>query len=227
MAWSSRSVHPTIAILRITALLLCGSFTQVAHTADVYGTVTFKPQSPPPVPAQYRSRTLNPILEPDPQPAIVFLETTDGHYPPPAASDTLVIAQQGYQFRPAFTAVRVGAEVSFPNKDTEFHSVFSYSTPKRFDLGRYRPDEPSPVVVFDTPGLVKIYCEIHKHMRSLLLVLETPWFGVTDGKGAFLLSGVPPGDYVLRAFLPDEQILETEITVREGEPLYVALPASP
>ena len=49
--------------------------------------------------------------------------------------------------------------------DDEFHNVFSYSRVKRFDLGRFRKDENSPVLTFEKPGLVKIYCEIHKHMQ--------------------------------------------------------------
>lgn len=46
-----------------------------------------------------------------------------------------------------------------------------------------RKDEESPAVIFDRPGVVMIYCEIHRHMRSILLVLETPWFTVTDEAG--------------------------------------------
>ncbi len=99
-------------------------------------------------------------------------------------------------------AVRTGTQVAFPNHDDEFHNVFSYSRAKRFDLGRFRKDEQSPLITFDQPGLVKIYCEIHKHMRSLLLVLDTPWFVETDSGGRFQIEHVPPGTYRLRAFLP-------------------------
>ena len=85
-------------------------------------------------------------------------------------------------------AVRTGTQVAFPNHDDEFHNVFSYSRAKRFDLGRFRKDEQSPLITFDQPGLVKIYCEIHKHMRSLLLVLDTPWFVETDSGGRFQID---------------------------------------
>ena len=114
-------------------------------------------------------------------------------YPPPSPAPPPDIGQQGYQFRPGISAVRTGTQVAFPNHDDEFHNVFSYSRAKRFDLGRFRKDEQSPLITFDQPGLVKIYCEIHKHMRSLLLVLDTPWFVETDTDGRFQLDARSAG----------------------------------
>ena len=129
----------------------------------------------------------------------------------------LSIRQEGYQFRPSLAAVQTGASAEFPNGDDEFHNVFSYSRVRRFDLGRFRKEEPSPRIRFDKPGLVKIYCEIHPHMRCQLLVLDTPWFTTTGADGAFTLAGIPAGDYTLKALLPSEKTLETRVSVRDGQ----------
>ena len=40
---------------------------------------------------------------------------------------------------------------------------------KRFDLGRYRSDEDAPEVTFDKPGVIRLYCEIHQHMRATII----------------------------------------------------------
>lgn len=199
--------------------------TTTSATGSVSGVVQVEPAPAPVVAPRYRVRTRAPIETPDPQPAIVYLERADGRYPPAAEAGTLVVAQRGYQFRPAVAAVRSGARVTFPNQDDEFHSVFSYSSAKRFDLGRFRKDESSPEVVFDQPGLIKIYCEIHKHMRSLVLVLDTPWFTATDADGAYRLDGIPAGDYRLKVFFPDEATIETAVTVASGAELRRDLPA--
>ncbi|HRP04099.1 MAG TPA: carboxypeptidase regulatory-like domain-containing protein, partial [Opitutaceae bacterium] len=83
-----------------------------------------------------------------------------------------------------------------------YHNIFSYSAPKRFDLGRYRPDDrPIPSQVFDVPGLVTLRCDIHEHMRALILVLDTPYFVVTDTDGRFRLEGLPAGRYLLKAWV--------------------------
>ncbi len=183
----------------------------------VSGTVTIDPAHPIALTARYRSRARAPIRAPDPPRAIVYLARADGVYPNEAALDLVEVSQEGYQFRPGVIAVRAGTPVGFPNRDDEFHSVFSYSQTKRFDLGRFRKDEPSPSVVFDEPGLVKVYCEIHKHMRGFVLVLDTPWFAATDADGNFVIADVPPGEYRLRAFLPTEATLEQGVTISAGQ----------
>jgi plastocyanin len=210
-------------VLCLLTVLLAMMAAAPASAGSVTGSVVLEPAVQPPLPAHYRVRTRAPILAPDPPRAIVYLERADGVYPPPGESSVVVVDQQGYQFRPALAAVRSGSRVTFPNRDDEFHSVFSYSEAKRFDLGRFRKDEPSPHVTFDQPGLVRIYCEIHKHMHSLLLVLETPWFTATDTEGNFELRDVPPGDYTLRAFLPSERELERQVSITAGAAKHVDL----
>jgi len=70
---------------------------------------------------------------------------------------------------PAAMVVPVGTTVRFPNQDTFFHNVFSYSGPARFDLGRY-PRGESKDVRFDEAGIVKVYCEVHEFMRAVVVV---------------------------------------------------------
>ena len=201
------------------------ALTQYVAAADapgsVVGTVALTPMQSMPVAPGYKVTTKQPIAPADAPRAVVYLERDDGVYPPLATSPPLgAIGQQGYQFRPGVSAVRTGTQVAFPNHDDEFHSVFSYSRVKRFDLGRFRKDEQSPLITFDQPGVVKIYCEIHKHMRSLLVVLDTPWFTQTDADGNFTLTDVPPGDYRLRVFLPSEETLDGRITVVGGQTVH-------
>ena len=187
------------------------------------GTLAVEPMKPAPLRPGYNVQTKNPIRQPEAAPAIVYLEREDGAHPPTRATETLRIRQDGYQFRPAIAAVQAGAKVAFPNLDDEFHNVFSYSKSKRFDLGRFRKDETSPEVLFDKPGLVKIYCEIHQHMRCFVLVLDTPWFVTTDMSGRFSLKNIPPGDYTLRAFQPSEKLLEQHVTVTDGQATIINL----
>ncbi len=73
---------------------------------------------------------------------------------------------------------------------------------------------------------MRIYCEIHQHMRNLLLVLETPWFTASDTDGRFELSGIPAGEYTLHAFLPSEKTLTTRVTIAAGQTTTRDLPAS-
>jgi hypothetical protein len=121
--------------------------------------------------------------------------------------------------------VQVGTKVEFPNQDDGFHNIFSFSPTKRFDLGRYRPEErPIPSQVFDTPGMVTLRCDIHEHMRGLVLVLETPHFAVTKTDGTFRLTGLPAGRYMLKAWVSSTRTLEREVDLKSGATLRVNLP---
>jgi len=112
----------------------------------------------------------------------------------------------------------------FPNFDDEYHNVFSYSKSKRFDLGRYRKDEKPAVQVFDQPGVVRLRCEIHEHMRGTILVLDTPCFTKTDTNGVYRLENAPAGNFVLKAWVDEKTIYERSVEVKPGETLKVDFP---
>lgn len=219
-------LHLVPRLLGLSVLALA-MYTQADGVGTVEGTVRYDASSPQPAAIQYRTRTRTPILPADGARAIVWLTRRDGVYPAKLKSAQAPlreeVLQQGYQFRPGMLAVQVGSAVTFPNRDDEFHSVFSYSQAKRFDLGRFRKDEASPPVIFDQPGVVKIYCEIHRHMRSILLVLESPWFTVTDETGHFRLDAIPPGEYEVHAYLPNDQQPIKPLSVAAGATVQVEL----
>src|SRR5436189_4433085 len=169
------------AVFSITPVTLWAS-------AVIEGRVELPKSYTAPVQAKrYEIVTKGGVLSTQPPLAIVYLE---GAFPNPASLPTKQVAQKDLTFVPALLPIRVGTRVEFPNLDDTYHNIFSYSPAKRFDLGRYRPDEkPVPSVVFDTPGLVTLRCDIHEHMRGLILVLNTPYLGMTDGDGHYRLSG--------------------------------------
>ncbi len=205
-------------------VLYLASFTTLAMAdAGVQGTVVLDAVRPPAVDPGYKPKTVKPIQPEDQTPAVVWLEKAGMAYPKTRVGNVVRIQQHGYQFRPSIVAVQTGGSAEFPNDDDEFHNVFSYSKIRRFDLGRFRKDEPSPRITFDKPGLVKIYCEIHQHMRCRVMVLDTPWFAVTDAQGRFKISGVPPGDYLIKALLPSEKTIQSSVQVAPGKTTPVQL----
>jgi hypothetical protein len=125
------------------------------------------------------------------------------------------------QFRPALLPVRVGTAVSFPNGDDFYHNVFSYSKAKRFDLGRYRKEDKPAVQVFDKPGVVRLYCDIHRHMRGVILVLDTPYFTATDTNGLFRLENLPSGNYLLKAWVNEQRVGEKWVDLVPSKTLRV------
>lgn len=131
--------------------------------------------------------------------AVVFATPLDGK--PSGAAKSAVIDQVRKEYVPRVTAVQVGAQVSFPNRDQIRHSVYSFSDPKTFELPLYK-GVPSSPVVFDKPGVVVLGCNIHDWMKAYVYVTETPYFGVTDESGKANLADVPPGEYRVDVWHP-------------------------
>ncbi len=191
--------------------------------AVVEGRVELPKSHSAPVQAKrYEIVTKGGVLSTQPPLAVVYL---DGSFPRPASPATKEIAQKDLTFVPALLPIRVGTRVEFPNLDDTYHNIFSYSPAKRFDLGRYRAEErPIPTEVFDKPGLVTLRCDIHEHMRGLILVLNSPYFVMTDTDGHFRLSGLPAGHYTLKAWVDSRTTREKPVELKDGQTLHVDFP---
>ena len=131
--------------------------------------------------------------------AVVFVYDLPGRtFVPPAAP--LVMDQVGKEFVPHVLPLLVGSAVSFPNKDDILHHLYSFSPAKTLDLPLYK-GTPTRPIVFDKEGVVKLGCNIHDWMSGVVLVLQNPYFAVTDANGRALLAGLPAGqDFDLAVF---------------------------
>lgn len=135
----------------------------------------------------------------------------------------VIVDQRDKTFTPHVSVVTVGSTMQFPNNDTVFHNVFACFKAKKFDLGMY-PHGASKTVTFDKPGIVSLLCNIHSDMSAYVVVVDTPYFAVTDRQGRFQLHSVPPGNYTLHAWHESGAVLTQNITVLErNQPLALSL----
>ncbi|MEX0706982.1 MAG: hypothetical protein WD078_03390 [Woeseia sp.] len=105
----------------------------------------------------------------------------------PAPVNDRTIAQLNQQFLPRVTVLPSGARVAFPNRDTTQHHVYSFSKPKPFEIELYKGDNPEPVV-FDTPGIVALGCNIHDWMLGYVYVTTDEYFAVSAADGTLELD---------------------------------------
>jgi hypothetical protein len=61
-------------------------------------------------------------------------------------------------------------------------------------------------------------------MRALILVLDTPYFVITDPDGSFRLSALPAGRYVLKAWVNSKTTREQNIELKDDTVLRVNFP---
>jgi plastocyanin len=201
----------------LLALLL--AIAPIVHAgAAVEGKVNLSGVRTPMAPPNARYQTPVKPGPPEPPAAVVYLE---GSFPGAGETDkVLEVGQKKYQFAPGLLPVQTGTTIKFPNFDDDYHNVFSLSESKRFDLGKYLKGEEAASQKFTKPGVVKLFCEIHKHMRGTILVLDTPYFVKTDKDGNYRLKDLPTGSYKLKAWL-NEKVWERAVELKDGETLTV------
>lgn len=132
--------------------------------------------------------------------AVVFLESREAKAASKPAAGA-EIAQVDRQFAPQVTVVPVGTPVSFPNRDTVRHHVYSFSAVKKLEIKLYNGTPAAPVV-FEQPGIAVLGCNIHDNMAAWVVVVETPWYGQSGADGRVAWPQVPPGAYRLRTWHP-------------------------
>ncbi len=211
---------PTLVVLALF-LLSTGSLlrAQIAIEGHV---VLRKPAAAPVINQRYGGAVDPSVIVPDPPRAVIYL---DGDFPPPKTPPRAEMAQKNLSFVTPLLPVQVGAIVDFPNLDDTFHNIFSYSKPKRFDLGRYRGDErPIPSQLFDKPGVVPLHCDIHEHMHAIILVLNTPYFTLTNPEGKYRLENLPAGHFVVKAWVDSRTTLEHPVDLKPGAVAHLDFP---
>jgi plastocyanin len=124
----------------------------------------------------------------------------------------VVLDQRNLAFVPQVLVVRVGTVVDFPNNDKVFHNVFSFRDGKKFDLGMY-PTGTSKRLLFDKPGLARLFCNIHPNMAAYIMAVDTPLYAMSDERGAFTIKGLLPRTYTYHAWRPGGQPVSGSVIV--------------
>jgi plastocyanin len=145
----------------------------------------------------------------------------DRSYLSPDAETTAEMVQLNKAFIPHVLPILIGTTVSFPNKDPFYHNVFSYSGGNKFDLGKYSRETPPKNFTFMTPGfkkpgVVEIFCDIHRHMRAYILVLENPFFTQPDSDENFQIDEIPPGNWQIFVWHPVLKDVSRPVEIKAG-----------
>ena len=135
----------------------------------------------------------------------------------PPATGTVELQQDGCRYIPHVFGIRVGQALSIVNSDPTLHNI--HATPASNE--EFNTGQPIEGMVyertFDTPEvMVPFQCDVHGWMNAYAGVVNHPFFGVTGGDGAFDLSGLPPGDYVVEAWHEELGTQTQNVTVAEG-----------
>ncbi len=147
----------------------------------------------------------------------------------PTPSTPVVLNQKGCFFQPYVFGIMTGQKLLVKNSDRFFHNVHAEPRPDGKNPGFNLAESAGTIITksFQYPEIaVKLHCDLHPWMYAYACVVDNPFYAVTDAKGNFVISNVPPGNYVLEAYHRKThglRIGETQdITVIDGKTTTVS-----
>jgi hypothetical protein len=127
-----------------------------------------------------------------------------------------VLDQKGCEYAPHVTLVPVNVQLDIANDDGILHNIHTDSK-KNPPVNIAQPKFKKTVnASFAQPETVKAACDVHGWMHGWIVVMDNPYYVVTDDKGSFKLTDVPPGDYEVKVW--QEKLGEStqKVTVPAG-----------
>jgi len=151
---------------------------------------------------------------------IVYVAEADGNFNPPAKHPQ--INQKDLVFVPHVLPVVKGTQVNFLNSDDVLHNVFTPDNcANKFNLGTW-PKGEIRSATFDEVGCTPVLlCNVHPEMEAFIVVLQNPFFAVTDADGNFEINNVPAGTYTLKIWNEKLKAGEQKVTVTAGQSTVV------
>lgn len=118
----------------------------------------------------------------------------------PVPEEAFILTQQGCRYSPRVFALRAGQTLRIHNPDGTLHNVNAQPRVNP-PFNRGMPANVKDIeVVFEKPEpLFPFSCNVHPWMQAFCAVMEHPFYGVTDTTGTTTLSGLPAGEYEIRA----------------------------
>lgn len=141
---------------------------------------------------------------------VVFIEKAEGSFKP---TKKAVLDQVDFVFIPRVLPILVGTTVDFHNSDPVLHNVYSPdAVADKANLGTWPKGEVRSHT-FKKLGIAAILCNVHPEMEAYIVVLQNPYFAVTDKSGAYKIENVPAGKYKLKTWSSKTKSQTVEVTV--------------
>ncbi len=150
---------------------------------------------------------------------VVTVQGARGKIKAPDAPVTL--DQTKCQYTPHVQAVPVGSDLNILNNDGLLHNVHAYfdgTEPKNTVFNKAQPKFLKKISQkLDKAGVYHFKCDVHDHMSAYIVVMDNPYYAVTNEMGEFSIPKLRPGSYKVQAWHEILGTLEREVTVEAGK----------
>ncbi|MCX6153438.1 MAG: hypothetical protein NT007_04680 [Candidatus Kapabacteria bacterium] len=147
---------------------------------------------------------------------VVYIDKAEGNFKVPMKNPEM--NQTKLTFVPHVLPVLVGTTVNFLNNDDVLHNVFTPDAcAGKFNLGSWKKGEIRSHK-YDKAGCNSVLlCNVHPEMEGYVVVLQNPYFALTDKDGNFVIKNVPAGKYTIKVWNEKLKAADQQITVGTGK----------
>lgn len=132
-----------------------------------------------------------------PKDVLIYIEKIEGkEFSPP--QEPAKMDQKSLVFIPRVLPILKGTTVDFHNSDDVKHNVFGVGT-EDFNLGTWTKGGVASYT-FNKLGDTAILCNVHPEMEAYVIVLQNPYFALTDEQGKYEIKDAPQGSYKLKTW---------------------------
>jgi plastocyanin len=130
--------------------------------------------------------------------AVVIVEGVKRGKPMPPAVQSAEIDQKQCEYSPHVQFVAVNSEIVLRNSDPILHniqffqgdkSLFNIAQPVQGQVNKQK---------LEKAGTVYVECAVHGWMQGNVVVVDNPYYALTDDNGKFSIAELPPGTYQVR-----------------------------
>ena len=127
--------------------------------------------------------------------AVVIVEGVRRGKAMPTAAQNAEIDQNKCEYVPHVQIMAVNTEIALRNSDPVLHniqffqgdnSLFNIAQPVQGQVNKHK---------LEKAGTIYVECAVHGWMQGNVVVVDNPYYAVTDENGKFSITDLPPGKY--------------------------------
>jgi len=153
--------------------------------------------------------------------AVVIVEGVKRGKAMPAAAQNAEIDQNKCEYSPHVQVMAVNTEIALKNSDPILHniqffegdnSLFNIAQPVQGQVNKKK---------LEKTGTIYVECAVHGWMQGNVVVVDNPYYAVTDENGKFSIPDLPPGKYQVKIWHEylGESTREISVTAKTGTAL--------
>ncbi|MBI1818876.1 MAG: hypothetical protein HYR81_00920 [Nitrospirae bacterium] len=128
------------------------------------------------------------------------------------------------RFAPHVLAMERGSLLNLINDDSILHNFHLHFEDRTILNSSLLPSGQLSGKKMDHPGIFYATCDIHGFMNGYVLVLDTPYYAVTEDSGFFQISNIPPGEYLFSVWHESlKNPIEKKIVIQPKQNLDLSL----